>query len=260
MKNFMALAIVALSLSACTKNNDTQPDVNTEPNKLLLDSVITYTTSGKIVTDYDYDSNNNLIAAYESESDSYSTSVVKHLYTYDAQNNLVKSVITRGSSIATFNYNYQNNIPTVVDYTNTSETPATFTTKITVQNDKVSVSETTSPNGDGGITSFLYNEQNLIKESVQSKTSSYNQTISYDFGTNHNPYLNTGNKWKLPDVPYANKNEILTETSLNNGSSSTTTYTYAYNQDGYPTKGLQRRTNSAGSKETVIEYKYIKAK
>jgi hypothetical protein len=267
MRRTFLIALFALSISACTKSGDgpqpTTPD-DSKKEKLLVESVTTTDSNGSYIIEYKYDAKNHLIDMNSLATGSVFNDIAHHVYTYDTQGNLTKSTITRTGDISVFDYTYSNGEPIKVAYSQPGNSSQGHTIDITTANNLVNTNAISIPSGESATVNYTYNNSNKTKEVNKSfsPTGDLTFTLTFDdeYGTKKNPYLYSGNKWVLPDVPFANKNELLKETVVNNGSVTVITYANTYNQQGYPTTVEVTMTTTAGTTNSTITYKYINAR
>ncbi|HEK19650.1 hypothetical protein [Mucilaginibacter sp.] len=263
-KNLLYLAFIAFYLTACsTKSTDPQPSNPVQGKHQLLSSVVTEANGGTTEIDYDYDNQNRMIGMHSKSINAPYADVADHVYTYDNDGNLIKSKITRGKDISIFDYIYKNGVPVLVKYSQPGNPSQGHTLDISVQNNQVIAHTITTPAGEHATVDFTYQNQNRISEVNKAYSPNnlltFTLTFNDEYGTHNSPYLFSGSKWILPDVPYANKNELTRETINNDGSITIDTYQYTYNNQNYPVKAKLSSTYS-GNNNSVITYTYVDAK
>lgn len=262
MRKNLLLILLALSFSACQKN-DSNPQP-TEDDKLLVESVTTSNSDGSYIIDYKYDATNRLIELNSHVTGNAFGDVAVHIYTYDNQGNLIKSTINRNGAISIFDYTYSSGVPTNVAYSQPGNPSQGHTIDIVAMNNIVSENAIHTPSGESATVNYSYTNNNKVKEVNKSFSPggdlTYTMTFDDEYGTGKNPYLYSGNKWVLPDVPFANKNELLKETGSNNTAMTVTTYANTYNKEGYPTTVAVTAVSASGTRKSTITYKYINAK
>lgn len=264
-KNLLLASLIAISFSACTKSDtDLQPKNPEALDKhLLVASVVTDYGNGTYEINYNYDEQNRLTGMQSKVTGNAYGDVANHVYEY-YQGNLLKSTITRSGIKYIFNYLYTNGVPMTVGYSSPDDNSQAHTIATTAEGSFLTDYNISASNGELAKTKFTYANGNKIKEVNQSlsNTGAVNFTLTFDeeYGTKKNPYLYSGSKWLLPDVPFANKNELLKETSSNNGAIRITTYTNSYNKQGYPVTAQASVVTESGTTHSTITYKYIAAK
>ncbi|MES2063780.1 MAG: hypothetical protein V4456_17775 [Bacteroidota bacterium] len=274
MKKILLIALVALSFAACKKIEDKiepeQPapivDKVATSEKQLVDSVIIVKQEGTFVITYKYDNNNKITNMHESTfSPPGLDADIDHVYTYDTQGNLIKSVITKGGNISTFTYTYQNGEPTLVSYSEAANPTKAYTIDVTVQNNQVTGNIIHKYSGESTEVSYLYKNGNKIIENTNSYSLAGVKTTFATFngvyGISKNPYLYSGNKWVLPDVPFANKNDVYkTSTSKDDSEFTMSTIRRNYNAQNYPILALEQIILNDKISSFYTFYKYINAK
>jgi hypothetical protein len=271
MRKILLITLFAIILAGCKKNDSTPkpvdpngPDDNSKTDKLLVESVTTTYSDGSYIIDYNYDAKNHLVKMNSHTTGNTFDDVADHVYTYDNQDNLTKSVITRSGDVSIFDYTYQNGIPTAVTYSQPNHASQGHTIDITTNGGVVTGNTIHTPSGESATVLYNYTDNNKLVEMNKSFDAVGNLTFTLSFndeyGVKKNPYLYTGNKWVLPDVPFANKNELLKETVSNNGPMTVYTYKNTYNQQGYPTTVETTMYTAAGITNSTITYTYITIK
>ena len=267
MRKIFFIALFTLSISACTKSGDgpqpTAPD-DSKTEKLLVESVTTTYSNGSFIIDYKYDAKNHLVKLNSHVTGNANGDIADHVYTYDNQGNLLKSTITRNGDISVFDYTYSNGEPIKVAYSQPGNPSQGHTIDITTANSLVNTNAISTPSGESATVNYTYGNSNKTKEVHKGFSPSgdldFMFTLEDEYGTKKNPYLYSGSKWVLPDVPFANKNELLKETVVNNGSVTVTTYLNTYNQQGYPTTVEAAMNTATATTNSTITYKYINAR
>nr|WP_067061266.1 hypothetical protein [Mucilaginibacter sp. L294] len=263
MRKTLLITLFALSFCACTKSGSNPHPTSPDDDKLLVESVTTSYTDGNYIIDYKYDTENHLIDMNSHVTGNIYEDVAHHAYTYDNQGNLTKSTITRSGDVSVFDYIYSNGAPIKVAYSQPGKPSQGHTIDITTANNLVSTNAIHTPSGESATVDYTYTNNNKVKEVNKSFSPggdlTFTLTFDDEYGTKKNPYLYSGNKWFLPDVPFANKNELLKETGINNGPITVDTYVNTYNEQGYPTTVEATRTTTAGTTKSTITYKYKKA-
>lgn len=265
MKKILLVTLISVSLFACKKGSDIVAPI--DEDKKLIDSVTILITAfspdAKKVVHCEYDNENRMVALHEKYYN-FPGPTADHTYTYDAQGNLVKSTVNTSGNISTFEYTYTGGAPTSVLYKDLANPANNHTFSITTQSALVTGKVNTAASGEKETTVYLYSNGNSTTETDElfsaSGTKTHTLIFNYEYGSNKNPYLYSGYKWLLPDVPFANKNEVIKSSTSNDGSSPAFIfYTTTYDKNGYPltvtTVGAPGVT--AGSFTT---YKYIYAK
>jgi hypothetical protein len=265
MRKVILILLIALSFSACHKNDMDPKPTNPNDDKLLVKSVTTTYSDGSYIIDYKYDTKNRLIELNSHITGNADGDVANHVYRYGDQNGLlITSTITRGGTIHVYDYSYTyDGMPSVLTYYQPGKT-MDYSVGVAITNNNVSKYTFQTPPGDISTIDYTYANNNKVKEVNKSFSHEgdlvFTLTLDDEYGIKKNPYLYSGNKWVLPDVPFANKNELLKETSINDDQITITTYANTYNQQGYPTTVEVTQTSNSKITKSTITYKYIKAK
>lgn len=187
-----------------------------------------------------------------------------HVYTYDSQGNLSRSAITRTNDKYAFDYTYKDGAPTFVSYTDFSGAANNHALDIATANNFVTRHTYHTPSGESSVTTFTYTGGNKQIEDINSYSpggiKSYSTNLTDEYGTKKSPFLYTGSKWMLPDVPFANQNDLVKETASNNGLGTISIYINTYNKQGYPISVDEARTSGGKTTHIFTTYKYIDAK
>ncbi|MEO7212208.1 hypothetical protein [Mucilaginibacter sp.] len=266
MKKTLLFAFICIMLFGC-KNDSNEPTPAQEV-KQLVESVTTIENTGgrtiRVVLTYEYDNSNKMTAMHE-RYDDHAGPNSDHVYIYDGQGNLIKSTITREGTISIFDYTYKDNAPVSVAYSmpaNASDfhNIAITTANLVVTNHVI----TTIPSEGKGTVAYAYINGNNTTENNEHLTSAgvkeYYFNFTREYGTRKNPYLYSGYKWILPDLQFANKNEIIKSSYVtSDGTVVPTVYNNTYDSNGYPTV-VQASTTGGSVSNSTITYSYIKAK
>ncbi|SFH33883.1 hypothetical protein [Pedobacter insulae] len=235
------IALLFVLTPGCKKGNNPQPKTT-----LLAKSI----TSSQTTT-YQYDANNRAIRAdvvFTNPVNNYSG-----IYTYNNSGQVMEVLYdAAGDDIKNvYSYNGNGQISKIETYT-VSAGLATFNSKsegVYTTPGKISVYETPY-----GGTPYLYVEYFLDAKGNIAKQQSYDQTGAVIVTTENSDFDNKpAPSLSIPKTGFArNVNNYGTVTvTPPAGNPSTSTYTYEYNNDGYPVK----RTTNTGS---IITYEYIK--
>lgn len=265
MKKHLFIALVSASLFACKKSsNPINPIAN---DRQLVDSVITllktFSADAKKVIHYEYDSKNRVTVLHENYFN-YPSPSGDHIYEYDVRGNLVRSTINRSGKTSIFEYTYKDDVPVSASYREPASPSNNYDLVFTVENGLITHSVIAIGSGGTAKVTYEYANGNHTNEIYQSfsasATKAFTLTDSYEYGSKKSPYLYSGNKWFLPDVVFANKNDNVKTTSLVDGGSPSVVYfTNAYDKNGYPTTVTTVGAPGTTADE-LITYKYIPAK
>ncbi|OOQ61901.1 hypothetical protein [Mucilaginibacter pedocola] len=267
MKKTLLSALISIALFSCQSGSN-EPAPVQEEDKQLVQSVTTVETSAgkstRTVLTYEYDNSNRMTALHE-RYDDHAGPNSDHVYTYDGQGNLTRSTINREGTVSIFDYTYKDGAPFSVAYTMPANASDFHSLAITTANGVVTNHVITTVPSEGKATVvWEYAKGNNTAENNSHFTSSgvkdFFANFNREYGSKKNPYLYSGYKWMLPDMPYANKNELIESSSVNNaGTGSVTAYTNTYDSNNYPIS-VQASTTGGFTSTSTITYTYIKAK
>ncbi len=242
MKKIFAMAFIALTtLSACTGNDDDSNNSDTVLVKKITsdagtdyEETATFTYDGTKIKRITYDSSNYIKFTYTGDlltlSESYEDGVLdqKQIFTYNEEGQLIDlkyyeidsdDPSTDYFQRTTYVYNANGTISTT-SYDDEAGTNVTSTGTLTVVN--------------GNLVSF--------------NNSNYSGT--YTFDTKNNPFKNIKGYFAI--ILAGEEGGINNILSSNNDFDQVTTYTYTYNEDGYPVTETELNNNES----SVTEYTY----
>ncbi|HTD97757.1 MAG TPA: hypothetical protein VK668_00645 [Mucilaginibacter sp.] len=232
MKRIFLLFFVLTAAAGCKKEQKkpTPPPAN---DKLLLTSIIDVNATSPDtihIEKFTYDENFRRIKETSVNAGSEDNTILN--YTYDSSGNLTS--INYGSTPDGLSYTYKNDVP----FTQFDRVAPGSLNNYTVSNGKVTA---VAYNGSSGtMEGITYDGNNIIKvEDVIDPFDSV--TITFKYGTKKDIFYSSGFKWyygyQYPYLPLLSQNELTEQViTLPDGSILKTTYTYVYNDQGYPTQ------------------------
>jgi len=239
---FLVIAIV--SLFSCTYDN-----LTTTPKCLLIgvagssgSATYNYDASGKLFSGGA--GSNQWTVKYDPKGNISQLTAGGHVnFYYDSKNNLIKreeylTIIRNGldseevlESMTEFNYNSSSQLVRVANYESKNGQLTLF-----------------------GIDSLGYSNsasKNLKTISFYSQSSSWTATMEYD--NMHNPYADA-KEMRIFNSPFFPENNITKSTTTVGGMVTVTTYTYVYNDKGFPISATQ--DNQGTVQTTNYTYNY----
>lgn len=252
MKNLFSILSIVFLTSICLISCKKDIKEQEKTVKILLSK----TTTSSTITTYDYDENGNIIEAY---LDYFSSPInnISYVYTYVSNNQLKEYLITPDDTIRNvlkfkYNYNGDGKVSKISSFiVKDGEEDIYEMQEATYSSEKISINITKYVDA----TTYL-----SVEYYLDSKGNLYQQKT----------FRPNGDEWIITEYPtyddkstsststvktsfYSNKNNYLSVkiTDLETGNISEGTYTYEYNEDGYPTK----RTTDTG---VITDYEYIK--
>lgn len=249
MKKTISILVLSIVLFSCSK--DDKPATNNQIkviDKVAVQYTNSATTPENYTTEYEYTTNKEI-----SKITLYRNGEFQASYDYDYQNNIPVSAQyfnPENDDNYPINYNYTNDIFSSISY-------PTFNTLEVFTYDEI-LNEYA---GSGGNVQFRLNAENDIFQKTVSGT-----TLNYSFETNKKgPFYNVINKKWIPTLWFISR----LEASFNNvttsfpvisveDETSTTTYNYnnTYDSDGFVTKSIY--SNAAGTFSIEINFTYKK--
>lgn len=267
MKRILFLSgLLIVLFSSCEKAKEAEIIDTTKEKKLLVDSIITLNEARSQIIDYDYDDKNRLISYKQQYPNNPGSSSDRYDFVYNSKGDLIKTNYVYGDGYLMTNDFVYNATGTPLKATHkaTNYPSGNYETEFTVANGSVTNKKNINEWADEA-EAYLYNNKNQVSKTYNRYSDIpdrvYAASIKYEYGTKNNPFKYTGNKWFLPDIPYANQNELLKATLSDNGIPVVTVYENSYNKEGYPThvKVTETRFETQVT-HSEIYYKYITAK
>lgn len=251
MKKTLSSLIIlfAVIVTSCQKVNDSNnTEIEPQKPKTLLLAKQTYEDDKGNVLSYDtytYDDKNRMIS-----NTYYSYDVERYTmkFYYNSNGDLVKSYDgrrTTGKDSVFFHYNYKNGV--LQSVTEGNNTTPTF--KFEVSNGKV--------------TKLMYGSyyQLYTYKGNNINTIENNSSVNtYIYGNKKGPFSSSGYKLYIPNIIYADDNDLTKISAVLKGSKDTsnTTFDYEnYNESGYPLMSVHHFT---GKPVFSYNYEYTQAK
>jgi YD repeat-containing protein len=268
-KNFLALALSALVLFSCSKEDDkpTTPNDPTNPGsqKCIITSAIETESSGTYEILFDYNGQRQITKASYKEDGVLETST--DVFEYNSGGRISKITEMDGTTVDGFTtYTYNSDgllIRRESHYSNTTGGQPTLQTIRTYEYDnnkklvRFNSYDGATPTVVEGYSTYTYPSSNTATEkSFYSQSSggtpTLTSTTNYTFDDKKSPQQILGVFW---EDEFVSEHNITREEyiSASGGTPDVSTYTYEYNAEGFPTK---MTSNYTGSTPDVLNLNY----
>jgi YD repeat-containing protein len=237
-KIFLFVSAYVLLLTSCSSDDSERATANqTEP--LLTKTIETYDDGSTYTTNFTYDGY-KLLKVEDSDGES-------ETFVYDANGKLISGVekYFNGNTLITSNveyvYNTQNQLVSIV-YDNGIHTDYTYNANGTITELNY------SSNGDYDTLIYTFSNNNiiLVNQTIGNQTS----IVNYQFDNLNGPFRNVFNSYDLFrnyfEFDFNNETNAVYDNDTSSFLSSTSTY--VYNSDYYPTT----KTETTGDGEVIV--------